>query len=715
MTVTRTLKVTGLLTLASVGLLFVPSASGDLPKVVGILGLVFVSPVFFVSALRHALRGLLWRVGSRLLVSYVLIGVVPIPFLLGFLYAAAMIFSGQLAGRRAESALKVHHRALVPTALDLVDELRAAGSPLERRQRFEAYAAERAAELPGLSYAWLAAGGAAEGKGPIPAEGLLPREFLRDGRASYLARSGKKVFLGSAVSRGDATLLVYLPLEKELRERLKEQTGIRVGFSTGTSSAAEPAAPREKGRGGVSITPPGEEVALVGLGEDGEAAAAAEPAPAGSKSPAAPAAAAGLLPALPEESGPLRGEWVHWFLFLDRPLVDWQTGDPTSSKLVLTVRTSIAREMQELFGSTRVGEGSESATSTVVLAVMKGLALTTVVVYLVASLLAVLLSSRIARATKRLSRGFEEIDRGNFAYRGKLKGRDQLASMVESFNTMAGHLQVSVSEKAAKEALDRELTVARDLQRRLLPPADFTFPGLEVSVDFRPAAAIGGDFYHFVVSGDRDLTVVIADVSGHGLPTGIVMAAAQASLSALAESGADTLALLTTLDREIRRTTDERTFVTLGHLRFRMGEGRLDYTNAGHLYPYRVEPSGRVTSLENPARPLGLGLPVTYRTVTAPLCPGDVWVLLSDGIVEASSPLEEEFGFARLEKLLASGTKTSAAALKDEILSEWRRFTGHDAPEDDRTLLVLRVLPPPPPSSSAPSGPPPPPLPTGAA
>jgi sigma-B regulation protein RsbU (phosphoserine phosphatase) len=240
--------------------------------------------------------------------------------------------------------------------------------------------------------------------------------------------------------------------------------------------------------------------------------------------------------------------------------------------------------------------------------------------------------------------------------------------------------------------IERELETARTLQRRLLPPPDFAFPGLQIAVDFLPASAIGGDFYHFLSEDPDHLTVVVADVSGHGLSTGIVMASAKASLSAFATASRDAITVLSSLDEEIRRTTDSRTFVTLAHLRFLFDEGAVEFTNAGHLYPYRVEPLGGVTALENPARPLGVGLPSGFKTVRAPLVPGDLWVLLSDGIVEALSPAEEVFGFPRLESLLARGAGGTAAETRDRVLAAWRDFTGGDVPADDRTLLVLKVV-----------------------
>ena len=170
------------------------------------------------------------------------------------------------------------------------------------------------------------------------------------------------------------------------------------------------------------------------------------------------------------------------------------------------------------------------------------------------------------------------------------------------------------------------------------------------------------------------------------------MASAKASLSALASASRDAIPVLESLDEEVRRTTDSRTFVTLAHLRFLFDTGAVEFTNAGHLYPYRIDPLGTVSSLANPARPLGVRLPGTFRTVRAPLVAGDLWVLYSDGIVEALSPTGEVFGFPRLEALLARSAGCSAAETRDRILGAWREFTGGDAPADDRTLLVLKVV-----------------------
>ena len=403
-------------------------------------------------------------------------------------------------------------------------------------------------------------------------------------------------------------------------------------------------------------------------------------------------AASGETAAPPAGSGPWSARWTAFPLFLSEPVLDWETGRPLEGRTVLIlVRTSLEREARALFGDLRVAGSERLELSRVVLGVMGGLGIATLVVFAGASLLAGLLVYRIARATRRLSLGFAEIEKGNFGHRVVFKGHDQLAALVGSFNHMVERLSASVAARAEKEALEHELSVARDLQRRLLPPADFACPGVGIAVDFAPAAAIGGDFYDLSYS-ERVLTVSVADVSGHGLPTGLVMAAAKASLGMLARTGAGGVRLMELLHEEIVRTTERRTFVTLAHLVFDLAKGTVAFTNAGHPYPYRVGRDGTVEALTNPARPLGLALSGGWHTVTAPLVPGDCWVLFSDGLVEATrAGSDESWGFARLEEVLRAGQAESAAALKDRILHAQRAFTDRADTEDDRTLLVLRI------------------------
>ena len=658
---TRTFKVSGLALVAGIALVALCGSFDFLEPLqfVGVLTLVVAVPVFAVSALRHLVRGLLWRVGSRLFVSYLLIGVFPLVLVGGLVLAALYLLAGQVGARRAETRLLTRFDALEAKASEFAGR--------ERVRRPELARGSGAFD----GWALLPPAGAPEGDGPlgtdlgkvaVPEEGL--RAFLRKDDRSFLV-AGRRTKAG--------TLFLYRGADARLEDELSLEAGLNVRFGHGTTeTTVEATTSRAEGSKGVlTIDSPGKRTRLSTTNQEERKA----------RGPGGP--------------GPGARGWVVWFLALELPVLDAVTGLPVKNAgNALLVRTSFTTEFQSLFGEARLAAAGEGA-GTIVLSILKGLGTATLVVYLVALLVAALLVTRIARAARRLSHGFAEIEKGNFAVREKLRGRDQLAGLIGGFNEMAGHLEASVAARAEAEALGRELALARDLQRRLLPATDFAFPGVELAADFRPAAAIGGDFYHFLAEGESVLTVVIADVAGHGLPAGIVMASALASLSALSRGGADTPTLLEHLDEEVRRTTERRAFVTLAHVRFDLASRRAEFTNAGHLYPYRVAPDGSVSWVENPAKPLGAGRPVDRVTVTVPLVDGEVWVFLSDGVVEAmAADGSEAFGFGRLEATLAPCGGKSAREVLDAVLAAWRTYTGTEVPEDDRTVVVVKVLGP---------------------
>jgi serine phosphatase RsbU (regulator of sigma subunit) len=670
MKTTRTFKISGLLVLAGALLAAVP-ANGV--HGLGIVVLVFACPVFLVSVTRLLLRGLLWRVGSRLAVSYLLL-LSAVVFAVFFFYAGLLVIAGQLGTRRVEAALERQRSALAEVAHDLAPRLETAHDPAARARAF----AEAAASSPASSeigMLWQPKGGAVEAAGAAVAPDLAPQSWMTT-RASVVAKSGGEVFAAAVEPRPAGTLVLTLRLHSDLRRDLEKETGNVIRFHGAVRVKEETA---NATRRGVQVT--------LDTGKKGRMTSIADAPDSGGEKAASSATAAP-----PAGSGPWSARLTAFPLFLSEPVVDWETGRPLEGRpFLIFVRTSLERESRALFGDLRIAGSKRLQLGNVVLGIMGGLGIATVVVFAGASLLAGLLVFRIARATRRLWLGFAEIEKGNFAHRIVFKGHDQLAALVGSFNAMAAHLGTSVAEKAEKESLEHELSVARDLQRRLLPPADFACPGVGIAVDFAPAAAIGGDFYDLSYA-ERVLTVSVADVSGHGLPTGLVMAAAKASLGMLARTGAGGVRLMELLHEEIVRTTERRTFVTLAHLVFDLAKGTVSFTNAGHPYPYRVGWDGTVEALVNPARPLGLSLSGGWQTVDAPLVPGDCWVVFSDGLFEATrAGSDESWGFARLEGVLRAGPSQSAAALRDRILEAQRAFTGRTDTEDDRTLLVLRI------------------------
>lgn len=311
-------------------------------------------------------------------------------------------------------------------------------------------------------------------------------------------------------------------------------------------------------------------------------------------------------------------------------------------------------------------------------------------VYVVAALMASVLIFGISRAVNRLSRATAAVQEGNFAVRIPVKRRDQIGEMQRSFNAMAGNLERLVASAAQKELLDKELAIARDLQKSLLPATLPAGRGVEFATLFEPSAAIGGDYYDIVPFGDKDLAVMIADVSGHGLHTGLRMAMVKAALQILIEETGKPAEILRRLDRVVRGENGTRFFVTATFARIDLEKGEIELTNAGHPPTYHLR-DGSVREIMLPGSPLGV-MRQSYGAETIRLVPGDVVVWLSDGLIEASNAHDEPFGYDCVVRAL-SGPADSAGEVRDRLLSAIAAHTAGHPAEDDRTLVVFRYAP----------------------
>ena len=323
-------------------------------------------------------------------------------------------------------------------------------------------------------------------------------------------------------------------------------------------------------------------------------------------------------------------------------------------------------------------------------AVLMGLSVILLLVYLVALTIAFGLVGSIARSVNRLTRASQAISRGDFSVRVQSRSRDQIGDLARSFDGMAASIEGLLIETAEKERLEGEIAVARTIQQKLLPPTEAELPGFSVLAEFQPLAALGGDYYDYFTMPDGRSAVAVGDVSGHGLPTGLLVAMAKAGLSTLVESGLAGTALFTRLNDLIHRSTDSRNYMTLALLAYEPASRRGELTNAGQLAPYRLSAAG-LQSLSLPSFPLGVSERSDFPTRAFPFEPGDRLLLITDGFVEAASPEGEPFGFERLEALLRSEASADAARLRDAILAAVAAHTRGTPPADDRTLVVLTL------------------------
>lgn len=244
--------------------------------------------------------------------------------------------------------------------------------------------------------------------------------------------------------------------------------------------------------------------------------------------------------------------------------------------------------------------------------------------------------------------------------------------------------------------LEQQLTLARRVQRGLLPDHPPETAGLDVAAAFDPAEQVGGDYYDVFPTRHGEVALVLGDVSGKGLPAALVMGLVHGVVRTAAEAGgaatlAESVASLNALLHA--RTSDER-FVSLFWGYLNPSTRRLRYVNAGHLPPlvFRRRPSGWETfRLDTGGPVVGLLPGAGYEEGACALEVADRLVLYSDGLVEATDSRDVEFGEQGVIQVVEAEPDGSAAALRDAIVREARTFTGGRGFRDDLTVLLVRI------------------------
>lgn len=246
-----------------------------------------------------------------------------------------------------------------------------------------------------------------------------------------------------------------------------------------------------------------------------------------------------------------------------------------------------------------------------------------------------------------------------------------------------------VLELRDKLGLKGDLEVARQIQFGLLPFGPVDRPGCHVETRMRPANTVGGDYFDlFDLSPDR-VAFIVGDVAGKGMPAALLMALLQGSLRTLVTAGFTGQALVAKLNAHLAANIPSNRLVTLFLGELELDTGEIEYVNAGHNPPIVVRTTGDLESLDPTGMALGVVPETSFETGTTRLHSGDRILLYTDGVTEAESPKDEEYGVARLRAFLVEHRGDTDAALVDGILAEVLCHCGSTRPRDDMTLLVL--------------------------
>jgi putative ABC transport system permease protein len=270
------------------------------------------------------------------------------------------------------------------------------------------------------------------------------------------------------------------------------------------------------------------------------------------------------------------------------------------------------------------------------------------------------------------------------------EGARQLALMVENTRLASRILE--------QEFLRRDLALAAEVQKRLLPehppPA-----GVATLAAFTIAARnLGGDYYDFLKVGDRCLAIALADVSGKGVAAALIMSVVQASLRIISSDETVPPKLLAARMNEfLHRSTQSKSYATFFFARIDEQTRQMDYVNAGHNPPFLLRADAdtdaqpAITELNVGGMVLGLFPDVDYDQASIDLQSGDVLLIFSDGVTEALNVSGEEFGESRLRQLLIDHHHASAQDLANEVAANLRTWTTGAPPHDDVTFVVMRV------------------------
>jgi HAMP domain-containing protein len=630
-----------------------------------VAGVLTVVSVIWLAATAGALAWRVWRwvtyrVGVRLFISYLLVGLLPILFGVAFAAVGLYIMMGQYTSVRFGSEMKRMRSELEAECHAVLDRVRTQGAD-EAAALLEELAATNPDPLPRV--VWQARLGDRDlrlGGG----EELPEIDWVGDDPHSTVARYGDASYtVVAGLSPSGDRVVALIPMDDAVARSISGSRWFDIAFfplDEGNDDTAGDQGAEEDtttaivlGDRGINLTLDGEKLASDGI-------------------------------------------WPEWIAddesFLSQPLVVWfrvgidvvdlATGEPIEDASLLALLRTSPKNVWKDFTLSRYELGAH------IWGILAGLGLFFLIGYGLALAVATMMILSITRSVKRLSAGAIEVDRGNLDHRVPVKRRDQLGDLARSFNQMTGSVQSMLSDVAEKERLTQELELAREIQESLLPARHLEVGPLTVRATFQPAAEVGGDYFDVFPLSEERLVVAIGDVAGHGLSTGLLMASLKSSVAALVYEGYGGADLIERVNRLLVEHGKSRTMVTLSVIEVDITEDRLKLANAGHPPAFLMTADGGAEELMAGSLPLGTPLcrPVVLER---PFPVGSVLLAYSDGLVEAASADGEPFGYDRLEHILSDASGQPGSALTAIILDKLSGFTAGTALADDLTLLVV--------------------------
>ncbi len=582
-------------------------------------------------------KELLWRMRNRLLVTYLLFGVVPL-FLIAFgMTLTADLLVGQIATQRVRQDLEARVKSVRSTAQNLT---------LAASDGAKADLLDGVREvLPNLAAVVQVNGAALR----LPPDGQFQAApaWIAPG-FSGLFESGEHYFIGANVRDKNAETFAYLPLDRH----------VLGSIAPGVVSVPD--------------VLPGNVTTTFQFGLSGNRIFVDESGVRGEIVPA------GLAPP--------RGWW-------DVPVAGLLAWKVQSSSGTANVFFPLISRPSLLLAGVASGRFASMALSMLLAAGCFFFILEAVSVFS-----SLRLSRTITQSVDDLYRGTLQVGQGDFSHQIPVRGRHQLSELASSFNTMTTKIRQLIAEVKKKEKLDAELEIAREVQWGLFPKSAPKLQTLEMAAICIPGRVVSGDYYDYLRLDDRWTAIALADISGKGVSAALLMASLQSALHAqLKFNGASsnrvfsTATLMAQISQQLYENTPPEKYATFFCSAYDDETGRLIYTNAGHLSPILVR-DGKALRLEGSGMVAGLVPDVKFEQQDVFLRTGDLVAIFSDGISEAMDAAQQEFGANRLADLLLTQTGKSLENIIAAVTSTIEKWIYDAEGRDDLSLVLLRKL-----------------------
>ena len=691
---------------------------------------------------RMVRQRLLWSLRNKLVLTYLLVGLAPIVLFSILVLVSAYIVAGQFAIHLVDARLQSHLDEV--KGLNSLDEW-----TLEKRLRSaggvdSSKAPDALAELRFTGSLLQQPMGVLTPQVRVFRNGLQVRyedqpttqvrtplglppwaTRLDGGRFRGMVLDGGELYL-VGMEQVDArpgerySLVSSLPIDGALMQTVAENLGRArlIAVATGEVPVDEAAPAKTPGEAATAETP--ETVAA------GKTLAGRAPGKAGTKR---------LRPAQTPDSEQMRqgsvvgGEEPAAQNLLDLrvrflstiPVVNWDTGQTDNAPIEVISRPS--RLYRALFGASLGGRILRIGMIVlcVLFAAIEALALW----------MATRLSRTVTASVTDLYEATQRIDRGDFRHRIGVERDDQMAELSRSFNTMTGSLERLLKEQQEKERLQNELSIAQEVQANLFPRSVMNLPTLELHGVCRPARAVSGDYYDFLVFDDvpgepgrpSGVGIALGDISGKGISAALLMATLHSAVRAyrlaseellLEGASAGDLALravgpvrgagranggtelfespgriLALLNRHLYRSTQPEKYATLFLAHYDALSARLTYSTAGQLPPLVLRVDGSIERLDCGGTVVGLMDGMEYDQETIVMGSGDIMVAYSDGVTEPENDFGD-FGEDRMMDVVRRYRHEPLHVISSQVMQALEAWIGAEEQPDDITLVLAR-------------------------